>query len=159
MKIAHSFNEKENGQPFSLGVGSIILRIWALTSLQSPLSDFVAESTQTRPVVRRHLNFIVSPDDEVLQQQVGHIWTGNVLDLVVHWQPSQTVSRTRIYSIWTFISGCFHTVKPWENPCESWAFGCSTPDVLLGGNKASANTTRDCPDCRKTPAVSFGCNE
>lgn len=65
--------------------------IWVLTSLQSPLSDFMAENAQTCPIVGSHLNLIVSPDDEVLQQQVGHIWAGNVLDLVVHGQPSETV--------------------------------------------------------------------
>ncbi|TNN35607.1 hypothetical protein EYF80_054228 [Liparis tanakae] len=62
----------------------------------SPLSDFMAEGAQTRPVVGRHLNLIVSPDDEVLQQQVGHIGTGDVLHLVVHRQPSQT-TKTVIF--------------------------------------------------------------
>lgn len=62
-----------------------------LTSLQRPLGDFVAKRAQTRPVVSGHLDLIVGPDDEVLQKQVSHVWTGDVLELVVHWQPSQTV--------------------------------------------------------------------
>lgn len=62
-----------------------------LTSLQRPLGDFVAKRAQTRPVVSGHLDLIVGPDDEVLQKQVSHVWTGDVLELVVHRQPSQTV--------------------------------------------------------------------
>lgn len=75
----------------SSDIWSVTWVIWVLTSLQSPLSDFMAENAQTCPIVGSHLNFIVSPDDEVLQQQIGHIWAGNVLDLVVHRQPSETV--------------------------------------------------------------------
>lgn len=66
----------------------------ALTSLQGPLGDFMAESAQTCPVIGGHLDLIVSPDDEVLQQQVGHIRAGNVLNLVVHRQPGQTVPES-----------------------------------------------------------------
>lgn len=71
-----------------------------LTSLQSPLSDLMAERAQTCPIVGSHLNLIVSPDDEVLQQQVGHIMAGNVLDLVVHRQPSETVPEIQMHPIW-----------------------------------------------------------
>lgn len=62
-----------------------------LTSLQGPLGDFVAKRAQTGPVESGHLDLIVGPDDEVLQKQVGHVWTGDVLELVVHRQPGQTV--------------------------------------------------------------------
>lgn len=62
-----------------------------LTSLQSPFCDFMAVGAPARSVIGRHLDLIVGPDDEVLQQQVGHIWTGDVLDLVVDRQPGQTV--------------------------------------------------------------------
>ena len=89
--MTHSIIKKESGQQISSAVGSMVLTIRALTSLQSPLGDFVAESAQTRPVVGGHLDLIVGPDDEVLQQQVGHFWTGDVLHLVVDRQPSQTV--------------------------------------------------------------------
>lgn len=72
-----------------------MLQMWMLTSLESPLGDFMAENPKSRPVVSRHLNFIVCPDDEVLQEQRGHIWTGDVLDLVIHRQPGEAVSKRR----------------------------------------------------------------
>lgn len=59
----------------------------------------MAESTQPRSIVCSHLNLIVGPDDEVLQEQVGHIWTGNVLDLVVHRQPGQAVTETHVHAL------------------------------------------------------------
>lgn len=36
-----------------------------LTSLQGPLSNLMAESAQTCPIVGSHLNLIIGPDDEV----------------------------------------------------------------------------------------------
>lgn len=89
--MTHSIIKKESGQQISSALGSMKLTVRALTSLQSPLGDFVAESSQTRPVVGSHLDLVVGPDDEVLQQQVGHIWAGDVLDLVVDRQPGQTI--------------------------------------------------------------------
>lgn len=83
--------------------GGGFLRLWfgpdreavtagpALTSLQRPLRHLVAKRAQTGPVVSSHLDLIVGPDDEVLQEQVGHVWTGDVLELVVHRQPAQSV--------------------------------------------------------------------
>lgn len=70
-----------------------------LTSLQGPLSNLMAESAQTCPIVGSHLNLIIGPDDEVFQQQCGHIWAGNVLDLVVHRQPSETIPVIDTYKL------------------------------------------------------------
>lgn len=78
-----------------------------LTSLQSPLSDFMAENAQTCPIVGSHLYLIVSPDDEVLQQQVSYIWAGNVLDLVVNRQPSETVTIKK----YTYNTGILNDFK------------------------------------------------
>lgn len=86
----------------------------------------MAERAQARPIVGSHLDLVVGPDDEVLQEQVGHIWTGDVLELVVHWQSSQTVpNKAKI------IQGLLQT--------DTWVQGCcSAADVLLGGDKAPA---------------------
>lgn len=59
--------------------------------MQSPFCNFVAVDTQTGTVVRRHLDLVVGPDNEVLQQQVGHVRIGDVLVLNVHRHASQTV--------------------------------------------------------------------
>lgn len=60
-------SERRKKSHISFVLGLIILKIRVLTSLQSPFCDFVAESAQTRPIVSRHFDLIVSPDDKVLQ--------------------------------------------------------------------------------------------
>lgn len=107
----------------------------------------MAESAQPRPVVRSHLNLIVGPDDEVLQEQVGHIWTGDVLDLVVHRQPGQTVTETHVQAL---NSGPFHKYNArgtsgGDIRLQLTAY--STPHVLLGGDKAPANMQLKATDC------------
>lgn len=101
-----------------------------LTSLQRPLGDFVAKRAQTRPVVSGHLDLIVGPDDELLQKQVSHVWTGDVLELVVHRQPGQTVPNKPQIS-----QGIFHTSAGLQR-------GCSASDILLEGDKAPAKPLR-----------------
>lgn len=59
--------------------------LWPLsppTSLQRPLSDFAAVDAQPGTVVGSHLDLIISPNDEVLQQQVVNISIRDVLKLV-----------------------------------------------------------------------------
>lgn len=97
--MTHLMIKKDNCWYKSYTFRSVTLMIRELTSLQSPLSDLMAERAQTCPIVGSHLNLIVSPDDEVLQQQVGHIMAGNVLDLVVHRQPSETVPEIQMHPI------------------------------------------------------------
>lgn len=89
-----------------------------LTSLQGPLGDLVAEGAQTGTVVGRHLDLIVGPDDEILQQQVGHIWTGDVPDLVIPWQTCQPVPNAHAHT---------HTTRD--------IVSCSTPNGLQGGDR------------------------
>lgn len=115
-----------------------------LTSLQRPLGDFVAKRTQTRPVVSSHLDLIVGPDDEVLQEQVRHFWTGDVLELVVHRQPSQTVPNKAKIN------------QSSSRPDQSLKVQCCRPPARgrQSTSKAAALTVAG-----KTPAVSFGCNE
>lgn len=52
------------------------------TSLQRPLGDFAAVDTQPGAVVGSHLDLIIGPNDEVLQQQVVDVSIGDVLKLV-----------------------------------------------------------------------------
>lgn len=65
------------------------------TSLQRPLSHLHAVHPQAGAVVCRHLNLVVGPDDEVLQQQVVDLGVGDVLELVAHGQPGQAVPGDR----------------------------------------------------------------
>lgn len=68
------------------------------TSLQRPLCHLHAVHPQASAVVRRHLNLIVGPDDEVLQEQVVDISIGDVLELVAHGQPGQAVPGDQLPS-------------------------------------------------------------
>lgn len=52
------------------------------TSLQCPLGDFAAVDAQPGAVVGGHLDLIIGPDDEVLQQQVVDVSIRDVLKLV-----------------------------------------------------------------------------
>lgn len=52
------------------------------TSLQGPLGDFAAVDAQPGAVVGSHLDLIIGPDDEVLQQQVVDVSIRDVLKLV-----------------------------------------------------------------------------
>lgn len=61
------------------------------TSLQRPLGDFAAVDTEPGAVVGRHLDLVVGPDDEVLQQQVVDVGVRDVLELVPDGQPGQAV--------------------------------------------------------------------
>ena len=61
------------------------------TSLQRPLGDFTAVDPQPSAVVSSHLDLVVGPNDEILQQQVVHISIRDVLKLVPHGQPGQAV--------------------------------------------------------------------
>ena len=65
------------------------------TSLQCPLGDFAAVDTQSGAVVGGHLDLVVGPDDEVLQQQVVDISICDVLKLVPDRQPGQAVPEGR----------------------------------------------------------------
>lgn len=58
-----------------------------LTSLQGPFGDFVAVGAPARAVVGRDLDLVIGPDDEVLQQQAGLVWTGDVFHLAINWKP------------------------------------------------------------------------
>ena len=58
-----------------------------LTSLQSPFSDFVAVGSPARSVIGRHLDLIVGPDDEVLQEQAALVRVGDVFHLAVNRKP------------------------------------------------------------------------
>lgn len=100
--------------PVLLGCISPCLRGRVLTSLQRPLRHLVAKGPQAGPVVGSHLDLVVGPDDQVLQEQVGHVRAGDVLELVVHRQPGQAV--------------------PSKAQIVEWR--CSTADLLLGGDRA-----------------------
>lgn len=65
------------------------------TSLQCPLGDFAAVDTQTGAVVGGHLDLVVGPDDEVLQQQIVDVSVCDVLKLVPDGQPGQAVPKGR----------------------------------------------------------------
>lgn len=58
-----------------------------LTSLQGPFGDLVAVGAPARSVVGRHLDLVIGPDDEVLQQQAGLVWVGDVFHLAIDWKP------------------------------------------------------------------------
>lgn len=62
------------------------------TSLQSVLSDRAAVDSEAGSCVRSHLDLVLCPDDQILQQTVVRLWAADVLLLVVPWQPCQTVS-------------------------------------------------------------------
>lgn len=82
----------QQGQPTPHPTGATTkLRPALPTSLQRPLCHLHAVHPQASAVVRCHLDLIVGPDDEVLQEQVVDISIGNVLELVAHGQPSQAV--------------------------------------------------------------------
>lgn len=99
--------------------------MWMLTSLESPLSDFMAENPQACPIVGRHLNLIVSPDDEVFQEQGGHIWAGDVLDLVIHRQPGEAVSKR--HDIWKALNAVVC-----EGGEEGWCMLSLVCSVVVG---------------------------
>lgn len=54
------------------------------TSLKRPLGDFAAVDAQPGAVVGCHLDLIIGPNDEVLQQQVVDVSIRDVLKLVPH---------------------------------------------------------------------------
>lgn len=58
-----------------------------LTSLQGPFGDFVAVGAPPRPVVGSHLDLIVGPDDEVLQEQAALVRVGDIFHLAINRQP------------------------------------------------------------------------
>lgn len=55
-------------------------------------------NTQSSSVICRHLNFIISPDDEILQQQVGEIRVRDIFILDIHRQTGQTIPETSRWS-------------------------------------------------------------
>lgn len=65
------------------------------TSLQGPLCHLHAVDPQAGAVVGGHLDLIVGPDDEVLQEEVVDLGVGDVLELVPHGQPGQAVPGDR----------------------------------------------------------------
>ena len=65
------------------------------TSLQRPLGDLAAVDAQPGAVVGGHLDLVVGPDDEVLEQQVVDIGIRDVLILVPDRQPGQAVPEGR----------------------------------------------------------------
>lgn len=58
-----------------------------LTSLQRPFSHFVAIGAPACSIIGCHLNLIVGPDDEVLKEQAGLVWVGDVFHLAIYWKP------------------------------------------------------------------------
>ena len=58
----------------------------------------MAEGAQPGAIVGRHLDLVVGPDDEFLQQQVGHVGGGDVHDLVVTGQTREPVPRGSTWS-------------------------------------------------------------
>lgn len=59
--------------------------------MQGPFSDFVAIGAPACSIIGCHLDLVVGPDDEVLQEQTGLVWVGDVFHLAIHWKPRQTV--------------------------------------------------------------------
>lgn len=51
----------------------------------------MAVNTQSSSIIGRHLNFIISPDDEILQQQVGDIRVRDIFILDIHRQTGQAI--------------------------------------------------------------------
>lgn len=62
-----------------------------LTSLQRVLSDRLTEDAQACPGVCGHLNLILGPDDELCDQAVVDLRTGDVLLLVLSREPCEPV--------------------------------------------------------------------
>lgn len=60
---------------------------WGLTSLERVLSDRLAEDTEACSCVRRHLDLILRPDDELGDEAVVDIRAGDVLLLVLTREP------------------------------------------------------------------------
>lgn len=50
---------------------------------------------QSSSIISRHFNFIISPDDEILQQQVGDIGVRDIFILDIHRQAGQTIPEIR----------------------------------------------------------------
>lgn len=68
------------------------------TSLQSVLGDGAAVDAQAGSGEGSHLDLVLCPDDQILQQAVVGLRAADVLLLVVPWQPSQTVpTHTRTH--------------------------------------------------------------
>lgn len=63
-----------------------------LTSLQGPLGHFGTEHSQAGFIKRGHLDLVIGPDNEVLQEQAAEIRVGQVSILVIHRQAGQAVS-------------------------------------------------------------------
>lgn len=62
-------------------------KLQRLTSLQGPLGDFVAVGAPPCSVVGGHLDLIVGPDDEVLQEQAALVRVGDIFHLAINRQP------------------------------------------------------------------------
>lgn len=88
------------------------------TSLQRPLGHLHAVHPQAGAVVRRHLDLVVGPDDEVLQEQVVDVGVGDVLELVAHGQPGQAVPGHE---------GPSEPPAPPRAPRGRWGQGARTP--------------------------------
>lgn len=62
-----------------------------LTSLQRVLCHWQAENTQTRARVRRHLDLILCPDDELRDQAVVDLGAADVLVLMLPGETRQAI--------------------------------------------------------------------
>lgn len=79
-----------------------------LTSLQRVLSDRLAVHPQARSSVGSHLDLILRPDDELSNQTVINLCTGDVLQLKLTRQTRQSVpewegERKRMCFFWKLI--------------------------------------------------------
>lgn len=64
---------------------------WGLTSLERVLHDRLAEDTEACSCVRRHLDLILCPDDELGDEAVVDIRAGDILLLVLTREPRQPI--------------------------------------------------------------------
>lgn len=55
--------------------------------MQCPFGDFVAIGAPARSIIGCHLDLIVGPDDEFLQEQTGLVRVGDVFHLTINWKP------------------------------------------------------------------------
>ncbi|TNN73364.1 hypothetical protein EYF80_016527 [Liparis tanakae] len=120
-----------------------------LTSVSSPpaavtsrvLGDGAAVDAQAGAGEGRHLDLVLGPDDQVLQQAVVGLWAADVLLLVVPRQPGQTYRST--YPRRTPLScssggGCHCTMMDWlVRPLATMFFGGA-----LGASSLSINLTK-----------------
>lgn len=77
--------------------GSVCVCVCLLTSLQSVFCDWATVDAQAGAGVGSHLDLVLGPDDQVLQQTVVGLWAADVLLLVVPRQTRQTVPAARTH--------------------------------------------------------------